>query len=260
MRSGEEKQFNASVAQRLPIEGIHPQLSISGNLRKEVGEFSRCAGLAREQQRLGQSGVVREQARQLKAGITGGPSHRGLERLRHQASISRMRRASRSASCLCSQMIKMVSSPAMLPSISSQASASSAAATGCALPTLVFSTSWFCASRTLRTNSRTRRCADGNDGSVTACAGNAYPFAVLISPSPWISRDSVAWVTRCPWRASDRRKSSWLAMLPVSINCRINCCLVSLDIMHEYAYICINILAAGCQTVNPLSGVEQEPL
>ena len=61
--------------------------------------------------------------------------------------------------------MRMESSPAMVPTDSGQASASSAAATGCALPTLVFTTTRFWASRTLVTNSRTSREAEGKAGS-----------------------------------------------------------------------------------------------
>ena len=61
--------------------------------------------------------------------------------------------------------IKIVSSPAMLPMASGQSSPSSAAATGCALPTVVLITSRFCAARTSSTNSRTSRETGGNAGS-----------------------------------------------------------------------------------------------
>src|SRR5208282_6871542 len=58
---------------------------------------------------------------------------------------SRIRRASACACFLSVVITSTVSSPAIVPTTSGQCDASSAAATGCALPTVVFTTSRFCA-------------------------------------------------------------------------------------------------------------------
>src|ERR671923_452798 len=102
---------------------------------------------------------------QLESGVAGGSDYGCFDGCLHQASISRICSASTCAERRSGDTMRMESSPAMVPTDCGQASASSAAATGCALPTLVFTTTRFCASRTLVTNSRTSREAEGNAGS-----------------------------------------------------------------------------------------------
>ena len=98
----------------------------------------------------------------------------------------------------------------MVPMASSQSCPSSAAATGCALPTVVLITSRFCAAFTSSTNSRTSRETGGNAGSDTASPGSTYPAPVLTRPSSWISRESVACPTLKPRLLNARCRSSWL--------------------------------------------------
>ena len=101
--------------------------------------------------------MTQKQSGQFQAGITGRSYDRCLKFGRHQASISWVRAAKRVAAFLSGQTIKIVSSPATLPTASGHCSSSSAAATGWALPTVVLITSRFCARRTSTTNSRTSR-------------------------------------------------------------------------------------------------------
>src|SRR6267378_7923749 len=109
--------------------------------------------------------MTNQQAGKFKAGVTGRAKYCDIDFGRHYANISRMRFASRVADLLSGQTIKIASSPAMLPTVSGQVSASSAAATGCALPTEVLITRRFWAGRTSWTNSRTSRDTGGSAGS-----------------------------------------------------------------------------------------------
>src|SRR5438105_8507960 len=85
--------------------------------------------------------MLAQQPRQLEARVSGRAHHSTFDLLRHYASSSLMRCPSRCADRLSSVTIRMVSSPAIVPSTSFHASPSSDAATGCALPTAVFTTS-----------------------------------------------------------------------------------------------------------------------
>src|SRR6267154_5372356 len=100
--------------------------------------------------------MANQQPSKFDARVTGRAKYCDIEFRRHYANISRMRFASRVADLLSGQTIKIASSPAMLPTVSGQVSASSAAATGCALPTEVLITRRFWAGLTSWTNSRTK--------------------------------------------------------------------------------------------------------
>src|SRR6267378_5473765 len=109
--------------------------------------------------------MANQQPSKFEARVTGRAKYCDIEFRRHYANISRMRFASRVADLLSGQTIKIASSPAMLPTVSGQLSASSAAATGWALPTEVLITRRFWAGRTSNTNSLIRRDAGGSAGS-----------------------------------------------------------------------------------------------
>src|SRR6516225_1080679 len=110
-------------------------------------------------------------------------------------------------------MIRTVSSPAMVPTISGNFAASTAAARGCAPLGGVFNTSRFSAGRMSSRNSPSARVSGGTAGVSSAPAFDGrYPVLVLMSCSSWRSRESVAWVTRRRCCARRRRRSSWLEM------------------------------------------------
>ena len=94
-----------------------------------------------------------------------------------------MRTAGTVAPRLCEHTINSVSSPAIVPMASSQSCPSGAAATGCALPTVVLITNKFCAAFTSSTNSLTSRETGGKAGSDTASPGITYPAPVFTRPS-----------------------------------------------------------------------------
>src|ERR1700722_13912416 len=118
-----------------------------------------------QQHRLIHPGMAEKQPDQFQTGIAGRAQHRDFEFACHQASISRMRPASLAAAFLLPQTIRIVSSPATVPMASGHCSPSRAAATGWALPTLVFTTNKFCAIRVAATNSRTSRETGGRVAS-----------------------------------------------------------------------------------------------
>src|SRR5579872_417674 len=128
---------------------------------------TRALAFARKQDRLLHLGMAHEQPSQFESGITGSANNSGLDRGWHQARIPSSFTCSNRALRLLLVMISSVSSPATVPTTSSHASASRATATGCALPGVVLITSRFCALRTSRTNSLTRRetAGIGSDGA-----------------------------------------------------------------------------------------------
>src|SRR4029453_12690870 len=120
--------------------------------------------------------MPQEQASQFESGIASGADDSGLDCGHHQASSSLIRETTREADFVSPAITKIVSSPPTVPTMSSQPSASRAAATGCALPALVFTTTRFCALRTSYTNSRMSRSTEGSHASAeSSLVGSRYP-------------------------------------------------------------------------------------
>src|SRR6185312_10097357 len=159
MRRRQKKNVDSFGLQRLPGEFLEREAAVPGDVRIKLVELGRSAGftVAREQHRLLHLRVAIKQARQLEAGIAGSPDYSRLNVRGHQARSPSNRVCNCRAFLLFPEMMRMVSSPATVPTTSSQPSASMATATGCALPGIVLMTSRFCARRTSRTNSRTTR-------------------------------------------------------------------------------------------------------
>src|SRR6266481_1223545 len=125
-----------------------------------------------------------------------GPHLRFVPLLENSYDRSRIRRASACAFFLSVAMTSTVSSPARVPTTSGQREASSAAATGCALPTVVFTTSRFWAWRISTTNWCARCITDGKTPSALRLSpARRYPSGPLTSLSSWMSRERVAWPT-----------------------------------------------------------------
>src|ERR1700676_2313767 len=119
-----------------------------------------------------------------------------LHSLENSYDSSRIRRASVCAFFLSVAMTSTVSSPAIVPTTSGQCEASSAASTGCALPTVVFTTSRFWAWRISTTNWGARCITDGKTPSALKLSpARRYPSGPLTSFSSWMSRERVAWPT-----------------------------------------------------------------
>src|SRR5579884_3948071 len=152
-----------------------------------------------EQQRTLHLRVPEQDLQQLETGVPGWPDHRGLDLRAHASIISRIRFATLWHALRVGVTINIVSSPATVPTFSVHADPSIAAATGCALPVLVFSTRRFPASRTSTTNSQIKAATGGRGGvAFSSVTGSAYPSAVLIRPSSLKSRERVAWFTSVP--------------------------------------------------------------
>src|SRR4029077_15347070 len=106
--------------------------AVAANVGVKFVQLGGGTGLAvaGEQHRLLDLRMASEEARQFKTGVTGCSNNRGLDCLRHQARMSSRRVCSFRAFLLSGVMMSTVSSPATVPTTSSQPSASTARATG----------------------------------------------------------------------------------------------------------------------------------
>src|SRR6476660_1496825 len=126
VRCGEKEHVHAFRAQRLPAERLQRIASIPAHVGIELVEprGDACLAVARKQYWLLRVRMAGEQTRQFKTGVTGCSNNRGLDCCRHQARMSSMRVCSFRALLLSGVMMRMVSSPATVPTTSSQPSAS----------------------------------------------------------------------------------------------------------------------------------------
>src|SRR6476620_8868162 len=197
MRRSEEKHVYAFGLESLPAKQFTRISAIAADLGIKLVKLCRRAGFAvagKEHWLIG-TRVAGEKTRQFKTGVTGCSNNRGLDCLRHQARMSSRRVCSFFALLLSGVMIKTVSSPATVPTTSSQPSESTPTATGWAAPETVLITSRFWARRTSTTNSRTTRETAGVGSGPASPLGRVEPSAVRTSRSSLMSRESVACVT-----------------------------------------------------------------
>src|SRR5262245_25180561 len=174
MRGSQEKYIHPLGGERLPTEGLERKAAIAADVGVKLIEPCGCGSVAfaREQHGLLYPRMAKEKSRQLETGIARGANHGGLDGSRHQARIASSRDWSPLAFLLFPEMIRMVSSPATVPTTSPQPSPSMATATGCALPGMVLTTSRFCARRISRTNSRTTRETAGSGSAGASSPGS----------------------------------------------------------------------------------------
>ena len=150
MRRGHEEYLHAQVFKQFPAERLLHQLSAAvavGQLGMNLAQRHSAA--------LGVSGVytpgkhwwlalqmwmMQEQPCQLRTRISGHSNDRGLYRLIHDSSNVLIRASISLARFTSGQMINTVSSPATVPTTSGQPARSSDAATGCAPPITVRTT------------------------------------------------------------------------------------------------------------------------
>src|SRR5437764_418446 len=180
----------------------------TAELGKAFGQAFRAVCIPNIKNRGLQRGVAQQDARQFQAAVACDAYNRDLSRVPHLTRASSfLWRDSRVF--LLGVMIRMVSSPAMVPAISVNLAASTAAARGCAPLGGVFSTRRFSAGRKSSRNSASARASEGkgvgSSGKTEACL---YPSWVFTRCSSCKSRESVAWVTRIFCAAKRRRKSS----------------------------------------------------
>src|SRR5262249_54173384 len=160
------------LGERVPAERLHGISAVSANVRIKIVEVGRVAvAFAGEQHRLLDARMAQQEPDQLKSGIAAGPDHGAVAGGVRPARDTSRRVCRLRAFLLSGAMMRMVSSPATVPTTSSHPSASTATATGCALPEIVLMTSRFCARRTSRTNSRTTRETVGKGSTVGSSAG-----------------------------------------------------------------------------------------
>src|SRR5579859_5208907 len=212
VRCGQEEHVHALGLQSFPVERLQRISAIAADMWIKLIELASASGLsvAGKQHRLVGIRMPGEDPRQFKPGVTGCSNNRGLDFRGHQARISSRRVCSFFAVLLSGVMIRTVSSPATVPTTSSQPSPSIASATGWALPDVVLMTSRFCARRASRTNSRTIRETVGAGSVGASPLRSVYPSAVRTRPNSWMSRERVACVTGKPRRASTLHSSCWL--------------------------------------------------
>src|SRR3954468_15838013 len=133
-------------------------------------------------------------------------------------------------------MIRIVLSPATVPSTSGQLAASIASAIGWAPLAEVRSTRSSLTPSTLSNSSGIRASRDGTS-SADSESGCTYRGPLDVGartmPSSRRSLESVAWVTRCPEASSKRRKSSWLATSWLLIRPTIACCRTGLVLKSD---------------------------
>src|SRR5689334_17149253 len=145
MRRGKEENIHSLIAQLGEVERLQWEAAITGDMRVNLvkagwsGAFTRT----RKENGLFHARMAIEKACELKARISCGAYHSGLDLRGHQARMPSRRFCSSLALRLFAAMIRMVSSPATVPTTSSQPSASTATATGWALPGTVFTTRRF---------------------------------------------------------------------------------------------------------------------
>src|ERR1041385_1215851 len=159
MGRGQKKNVHAFRLESVPAKWFQRVSAIAADVGIKLIEPGCCAGfpIPGKEHRLFGVRMPGEKTRQFKTGIAGCANNRGLDCLRHQARMSSSRVWSFFALLLSGVMIRTVSSPATVPTTSSQPSESTPTATGWAAPATVLITSRFCARRTSTTNSRTTR-------------------------------------------------------------------------------------------------------
>ena len=149
MRGGEEEYFNASALEQIPGEGL--ELEAGGEAAAQLGmDFGKRNAAARfifgvdatgkDWGRALETGMVQQQAGQFCAGVACYSYHCGLYGVAHDSRIVLSRASTSTARRASGQMTNTVSSPAMVPTTSGQLARSSAAATGCAPPMVVRTT------------------------------------------------------------------------------------------------------------------------
>src|SRR5947199_5271960 len=159
MRRSQKKNVYALGLESFPAKRFKRISAVAADMWIQLIQLCYCSGfaIADEQHGLLSVRMAGKQARQFKTGIAGCANNRGLDCLRHQARMSSRRVCSFLALLLSGVMISTVSSPATVPTTSSQPSESTPSATGWAAPETVLITSRFWARRTSTTNSRTTR-------------------------------------------------------------------------------------------------------
>src|SRR6266852_545909 len=169
MRCGKEQNIYAPFTEAVPRKWLQRKSSVAADVRIKLIQLHRACALTFTliKDRLAHPRMAGKQTRQLKAGVAGCPDYSRLNVQRHQARMASKRVCNSRAFLLFPEIMRIVSSPATVPTTSLHPSASIATATGCALPGMVLITSRFCARRTSRTNSRTTRETAGS-GSVDA--------------------------------------------------------------------------------------------
>src|SRR5215470_11084869 len=208
MRSRKEYSTGVARSDGFDRKPAQRRFAPAAKLRETFGQAFCAVGIPDEESRSLDRRVAQQDARQLQAAIASDTNNSDLSRIFHftRASIF-VWRVSRVF--LLGVMIKTVSSPAMVPAISENFDASTAAAKGCAPLGGVFRTRRFSAGRISSRNSASARASGGkgvdSSGKAVACL---YPSCVFTRRSSWRSRESVAWVTRIFCAARRRRKSS----------------------------------------------------
>src|ERR1051326_8984411 len=174
MWGGQKQNVYAFRLESLPAKRFQRISAVAADVGINLIELGCCAGftVAGEEHGLFSVRMAGEKPRQFKTGIAGCANNRGLDCLRHQARMSSRRVCNFFALLLSGVMIRTVSSPATVPTTSSQPSESTPTATGWAAPATVLITSRFWARRTSTTNSRTTRETAGAGSAVASPLGS----------------------------------------------------------------------------------------
>src|ERR1700686_1609826 len=171
MRRGQKGSSGGAAGNGFQRERLQRSLTPAAQLGKHFRKAMRPVGFSYIKSRLGNARMAQEQRRQLKTRIAGDTNDRNVAGISHftWASIFFCRE---SRVLRLGVMIRTVSSPAMVPAISGNFAASTAAARGCAPLGGVFSTSRFSAGRMSRRNSRSARVSGATPAD---SSGNAVP-------------------------------------------------------------------------------------
>ncbi len=150
VRRGEKQHIHAAFLQQLPGERLHLEIVdavAAGELGMNLGERNAAMreilalhAPGKDRRLALEMRMVQQKPRQLRAGVSGDSHNRCLGGFRHDCNIVLSRAATSAAWRVSVQIIKTVSSPAMVPTTSGHSSRSRAAATGCAPPITVLST------------------------------------------------------------------------------------------------------------------------
>ena len=177
MRRGEKHDLRAARGNRLHRKRLARRLAPPAQLRKQFGQAahagmpfaqikSRLFNIVGAEEGAGPARILRSPLLRRRRPVPGRSSEQFLQALLDAP------RAVRDG-----VMIRTVSSPASVPATSFQCSASTAAASGCAPPGGVFSTSMFCAGRISSRNSFSARARAGDAASFFGCGGCERPVA-----------------------------------------------------------------------------------
>src|ERR1700731_4205922 len=157
MRRGQKRQFRATFRNRLYGKSAARRLAPPAKLRKDFSEaVHRLGAFAQIKGRFGDSGVPKQELRQLESCVAGcsndgdphGSVHRSMASNRCCTAVLAAREG---------VITRTVSSPPMVPATSRNRSPSTAAARGCAPPGGVLRTRRLSAGRTSSKYSRTAR-------------------------------------------------------------------------------------------------------